>query len=143
LSAAVKRARRRTIVVIEVPPQVERLRKSISSPAIQVLQKVQTLFGAYWPATFQVHNVWRQLLVPTFGRARDKVHDNSEASGALNKRIRASDDNGTIHRQARCCVRIMQHEIGIPIMGRGLLLWLIGIPLPIILLIWLLGGLHG
>jgi hypothetical protein len=28
------------------------------------------------------------------------------------------------------------------IMGRGLLLWLIGIPLPIILLIWLFGGLH-
>jgi hypothetical protein len=28
-------------------------------------------------------------------------------------------------------------------MGRGLLLWLIGIPLPIILIIWLLGGLHG
>jgi hypothetical protein len=27
-------------------------------------------------------------------------------------------------------------------MGRGLLLWLLGIPLPIILLIWLLGGLH-
>jgi len=27
-------------------------------------------------------------------------------------------------------------------MGRGILLWLIGIPLPIILLIWLLGGLH-
>jgi len=26
-------------------------------------------------------------------------------------------------------------------MGRGLLLWLIGIPLPIILIIWLLGGL--
>jgi hypothetical protein len=25
-------------------------------------------------------------------------------------------------------------------MGRGLLLWLIGIPLPIILLIWLFGG---
>jgi hypothetical protein len=29
------------------------------------------------------------------------------------------------------------------VMGRGLLLWLIGIPLPIILLIWVLGGLHG
>jgi hypothetical protein len=29
------------------------------------------------------------------------------------------------------------------VMGRGLLLWLIGIPIPIILLIWLLGGLHG
>jgi len=27
-------------------------------------------------------------------------------------------------------------------MGRGLLLWLIGKPLPIILVIWLLGGLH-
>ena len=27
-------------------------------------------------------------------------------------------------------------------MGRGLLLWLIGIPLPIILLIWAFGGLH-
>jgi len=27
-------------------------------------------------------------------------------------------------------------------MGRGVLLWLIGIPLPIILLIWLFGGLH-
>jgi hypothetical protein len=28
-------------------------------------------------------------------------------------------------------------------MGRGLLLWLIGIPIPIILIIWVLGGLHG
>ena len=27
-------------------------------------------------------------------------------------------------------------------MGRGVLLWLIGIPIPIILIIWLLGGLH-
>jgi hypothetical protein len=26
-------------------------------------------------------------------------------------------------------------------MGRGLLLWIIGIPLPIILIVWLLGGL--
>jgi len=29
------------------------------------------------------------------------------------------------------------------VMGRGLLLWLVGIPLPIILVIWLFGGLHG
>jgi hypothetical protein len=29
------------------------------------------------------------------------------------------------------------------LMGRGILLWLIGIPLPIIILIWILGGLHG
>jgi hypothetical protein len=28
------------------------------------------------------------------------------------------------------------------VMGSGILLWLLGIPLPIILLIWLLGGLH-
>ncbi len=27
-------------------------------------------------------------------------------------------------------------------MGRGLLLWLIGIPLPIIFVVWLLGGLN-
>jgi len=27
-------------------------------------------------------------------------------------------------------------------MGRYLLLWLLGIPLPILLLIWILGGLH-
>jgi len=27
-------------------------------------------------------------------------------------------------------------------MGKGLLLWLIGIPLPIILIIWLFGGLN-
>jgi hypothetical protein len=29
------------------------------------------------------------------------------------------------------------------VMARGLLLWLIGIPIPIIIIIWLLGGLHG
>lgn len=34
----------------------------------------------------------------------------------------------------------MQIRKGIQ-MGRGLLLWLIGIPLPIILIIWLFGGL--
>lgn len=28
-------------------------------------------------------------------------------------------------------------------MGRSLLLWLLGVPIPIILLIWLFGGLHG
>jgi len=27
-------------------------------------------------------------------------------------------------------------------MGRYLLLWLLGIPLPLLVLIWLLGGLH-
>jgi hypothetical protein len=33
-------------------------------------------------------------------------------------------------------------KLGRSTMGRGLLLWLIGIPLPIILIVWLLGGLH-
>jgi hypothetical protein len=28
-------------------------------------------------------------------------------------------------------------------MGRGVLLWMLGIPIPIILIIWLFGGLHG
>ena len=49
------------------------------------------------------------------------------------------------HRQ---CVQPMQSVEEIQsveeenTMGRGLLLWLIGIPIPIILLIWLFGGLH-
>jgi hypothetical protein len=34
-----------------------------------------------------------------------------------------------------------EYEVLEDIMGRGLLLWLIGIPLPIILVIWLFGGL--
>jgi hypothetical protein len=29
-----------------------------------------------------------------------------------------------------------------PTMGRYLLLWLLGIPIPILVLIWLFGGLH-
>jgi hypothetical protein len=43
------------------------------------------------------------------------------------------------HRQ---CVQPMQSVEEENTMGRGLLLWLIGIPIPIILLIWLFGGLH-
>jgi hypothetical protein len=41
--------------------------------------------------------------------------------------------------QADVGLRSYQQE---EIMGRGLLLWLIGIPIPIILLIWAFGGLH-
>ena len=29
------------------------------------------------------------------------------------------------------------------VMGRGLLLWLLGVPIPAIILIWVLGGLRG
>jgi hypothetical protein len=47
---------------------------------------------------------------------------------------------GTPIRQARSphTERVHHSEA---IMGKGLLLWLIGIPLPIILLIWAFGGL--
>jgi hypothetical protein len=34
------------------------------------------------------------------------------------------------------------HCGGARIMGRYVLLWLLGVPLPILLLIWVLGGLH-
>jgi hypothetical protein len=51
--------------------------------------------------------------------------------------------NGTIQLQGRCCVQFVKGDMGVYVMGRGLLLWLLGIPLPIILLVWLLGGLHG
>jgi hypothetical protein len=44
----------------------------------------------------------------------------------------------------RGCWRLVCWELAKEfVMGRGLLLWLIGIPIPIILLIWLFGGLHG
>jgi hypothetical protein len=56
---------------------------------------------------------------------------------------RTRRQTGTIQPQDRCRIQFVKRENGIPIMGRGLLLWLLGIPLPIILLVWLLGGLHG
>jgi hypothetical protein len=43
----------------------------------------------------------------------------------------------TVLLAGRNWLRVMEDK-----MGRGLLLWLIGIPLPIILLIWLFGGLN-
>jgi hypothetical protein len=65
------------------------------------------------------------------------------AAGAEERLSAGSLANGTIQPQDRCLVQFVKHEMGIHIMGRGLLLWLLGIPLPIILLVWLLGGLHG
>jgi hypothetical protein len=47
----------------------------------------------------------------------------------------------------RCCRRMKLHKIrkskdpGVK-MGRFVLLWLLGIPLPILLIIWILGGFH-
>jgi hypothetical protein len=45
---------------------------------------------------------------------------------------------GTIGRATAFSCRLDTWETT---MGRGLLLWIIGIPLPIILIVWLLGGL--
>jgi len=42
----------------------------------------------------------------------------------------------------RAFVFVPQSKLTESNMGRGLLLWLIGIPIPIILLVWLFGGLH-
>jgi hypothetical protein len=50
--------------------------------------------------------------------------------------------HGTLVANGRYCGgsdEVTQEDV----MGRGILLWLLGIPLPIILLIWVFGGLHG
>jgi hypothetical protein len=47
------------------------------------------------------------------------------------------------HPSAHQRSSVRRHALMEPPMGRGLLLWLIGIPIPIIVLIWLFGGLHG
>jgi hypothetical protein len=49
---------------------------------------------------------------------------------------------GTYFTACRC-YRVHNEATQEVVMGRGLLLWLLGIPLPIILVIWLFGGLHG
>ena len=36
----------------------------------------------------------------------------------------------------------IKRELEDHVMGRYLLLWLLGVPLPILLLIWVIGGLH-
>jgi hypothetical protein len=55
--------------------------------------------------------------------------------------VEVTSSNGTDHFTGRfqrdSTLKLEAH------MGRGLLLWLIGIPIPIILIVWLLGGLHG
>ncbi|MFZ0095324.1 MAG: hypothetical protein WB563_12840 [Pseudolabrys sp.] len=45
--------------------------------------------------------------------------------------------SGTLYRLA--VFPFQQEE---PTMGRYLLLWLLGIPIPILVLIWIFGGLH-
>ena len=77
---------------------------------------------------------------------KDFPHNsNSTAPGKFRKRyvrqrtlaaqlgVRAT---GTRQQRPRCHAHTPKEDI----MGRGLLLWLIGIPLPIILLLWLFGA---
>ena len=59
-------------------------------------------------------------------------------AGGAERDIKAADRSTEPKVQPRVCPRVVHKEMK---MGRGLLLWLIGIPLPIILLIWLFGGL--
>jgi hypothetical protein len=42
----------------------------------------------------------------------------------------------------RCEFHSRRNQEGATAMGRYLLLWLLGIPLPILALIWIFGGLH-
>jgi hypothetical protein len=82
----------------------------------------------------KVNAVTRRTLVPleTITTALQRRHHDLILPVQLNHGIFA------VHQ--RCVVaRTMETAA----MGRGLLLWLIGIPIPIILLIWLFGGLHG
>jgi hypothetical protein len=55
---------------------------------------------------------------------------------------RASSPRGTIAPAFRYCDRLERGEAE-DVVGRGLLLWFLGIPIPVIILIWVLGGLHG
>jgi hypothetical protein len=46
------------------------------------------------------------------------------------------------HREPDVSVQSSPMQQGEPTMGRYLLLWLLGIPIPILVLIWMFGGLH-
>jgi hypothetical protein len=57
--------------------------------------------------------------------------------------------DGNLRLKRAIALRNFEHKAAFKVkwdrrlkMGRGLLLWLIGIPIPIILMIWLFGGLH-
>jgi hypothetical protein len=87
--------------------------------------------SAYWPNTFQTYNVGTGC----------KFHTIVLLSGVSRKDFLYSPSE-----RFSCQVVVAfgcERDLGVHVMGRGLLLWLLGIPLPIILLIWLFGGLHG
>ena len=59
--------------------------------------------------------------------------------GAFVPRIGQGIGRGTIGTTAHSPIA---HNATEEAMGRYLLLWLLGIPIPLLVLIWLLGGLH-
>jgi hypothetical protein len=64
---------------------------------------------------------------------------NSAATGRLGKIKKKRQDGGT---QWDRLGSIVVNLVGETDMGRYILLWLLGIPIPILVLIWLFGGLH-
>jgi hypothetical protein len=46
------------------------------------------------------------------------------------------------HREPDVSAQSSSMQPGEPTMGRYLLLWLLGVPIPILVLIWIFGGLH-
>jgi hypothetical protein len=63
-------------------------------------------------------------------------------TGLAGPRARANPSNGKEPLPPQHVLPTNAFRLWRTNMGRGMLLWLIGIPLPIILLIWLFGGLN-
>jgi hypothetical protein len=82
-----------------------------------------------------------QNAATTSGRSGRDGSDHKSACTRTGARIRTAKSRVELSFSAGVLVAVKIEEEAT--MGRGLLLWLIGIPIPIILLIWLFGGLHG
>jgi hypothetical protein len=99
-------------------------RKTVQ-PDIRFRSVQHCLSSNGWPQSLQVSlDSYQNNL--TQGRKPGQVSTRREAEPAKGSRVH--------HLEKRTCCGGWK-------MGRGLLLWLIGIPLPIILVIWLFGGL--
>jgi hypothetical protein len=79
------------------------------------------------------------MVVSKNGSARtDACGENAR----LSRFVPLKSAGGTHQRRRVGRTEIPGRTQGQRAMGRYLLLWLIGVPLPILLIIWLLGGLH-
>lgn len=66
----------------------------------------------------------------------------SPANKTTSRELFRSDCNGMREPHVPSRVPFPTYQEGATVMGRYLLLWLLGIPLPILVLIWIFGGLH-